>query len=129
MILIDTCIFLSILYGESGSERFVKFLTGRKDCVISVITLSEILSSAYKKFEEEAVKAKILVEKFTGEENIVPVTKEIAEMAGKLKAKYSGGFSLADAIILSTAIITECEAIATTDPEFEKIKEIKIIKP
>lgn len=125
-ILVDTCIFLSILYDEPSSEKAIALLK-KHETLISVITLAEILASTYKKQEEYAIEAKVLVEKSVGEENVVEVTKETAELAGKLKTRYSSDFSLADAIILATALLTGCDAIATFDPEFKKVREIRII--
>ena len=125
-ILADTCIFLSILYNEPFSKKAMSLLKTNKP-IISVITLSEILASSYKKEPEMSIKAKALVERFVGCDNIISVTGDIAELAGKLKSKYSKDFSLADAIILATAFFADCDAIATFDSEFKKVEEIKII--
>ncbi len=125
-VLIDSCIFLSILYNEDSRGEAIKIVRSNER-VISVITLSEVLSSCYKKSPEMSVKAKALIERAVGAENVIPVTKSIAEFAGKLKARYSSSFSLADSILLATALMADCEALATFDPEFEKVKEIEIV--
>lgn len=128
-VLVDTCVFLNVLYSEKGCEKVGRFLKNIKHPVISVITLSEILASAYKKAEWEAVEAKVLIEKAVGSENVILVTKDIAELAGKLKSKYSPKFSLADAIILATALLTGCRVVATMDSEFDKVEEVQIVNP
>ncbi len=125
---IDTNVFLSILYKEMDYQKCVDVIKKFEvnDRIISVITLTEMVSSIYTRSEEKYTEGIALLERVVVENNIINVTKEIANLAGKLKSKYN--FSLADSVILTTALILNCDAIITKDPEFEKVEEIKIIK-
>ncbi len=126
--LIDTCVFISILRAEPGGGWFVRLLKRlRPETVVSVITLSEIIALVYQEDEEAAVKAKALVEREVGENNVFSVTREIAELAGKVKARHR--FSLADGIILATALAKKCGALVTFDHEFDDVEEIRVIRP
>jgi predicted nucleic acid-binding protein len=69
------------LYDEPNSDKAISFL--RRVCpVISVLTISEIISFAYKKNPEKAIKTKVLIERLVGKENIISVDRQIAELAG-----------------------------------------------
>ena len=129
-IAIDTGILLGIFFQELNYRKKLELIEkiGSKDRVISVITIAEIISKIYKKDENDDIVVRItnLLGKMTDESNIMPVTKEIATLAGKLKSKYK--FALGDSIITATAIISGCDAILTEDQEFEKIEEIKVIR-
>ena len=92
------------------------------------MTTAEIIASTYKKAPELTMTVKALVENFVSRDNIIPMDNGIAEAAGKLKAKYSPNFSMADCIILATALKENCQALFTADPEFDKVSEIQIIK-
>jgi predicted nucleic acid-binding protein len=60
---------------------------------------------------------------------IIEVSEEIAKDGGILKAKYVSDLSYADAIIISTAVITGCDLLLTYDVEFFKVDEISVMKP
>jgi len=126
-IVVDTSIFLSIFY-EERSRQWSENVLLQKDRKISTITIAEILASVYKKSPPLAMVAKSLVEQVILPENIIPVAIDVAEVAGKMKAKYGPNFSMADSVILATALLTGCDSIATLDPEFDKISEIKIVR-
>jgi len=126
-ITVDTSVFLSIFYDER-SRRWSENILLQKDKKISTITIAEVLASVYKKSPRLAMIAKSLVEQAIMPENIIAVTSEIAEVAGKMKSKYSPNFSMADSIILATAILTGCDRVATLDPEFGQVAELKVLR-
>ncbi len=73
------------------------------------------------------MKAKIYVESIVGSKNMIPVFRAVAELAGKIKASYR--LSLGDALIISTAVLTGCDYIATRDREIEAVPVIKSRRP
>lgn len=128
-LLVDTNIFLSIIYNERSSEKAAKILAAHKGNIkISTMTTAELIASTFKKAPELTMTAKALIEAFVARENFIPVDNAIAETAGKLKAKYSPDLSMADCIILATALKENCEAVFTADPEFNMVSEIGIMK-
>jgi predicted nucleic acid-binding protein len=121
--LIDTGIFASVLNKEQGYQSSLEFLEkirSRKiEGFISVITIAEIISIYQRVGEEETVIARASVEGLIGEERIVPVTKSIAELAGRVKAEFK--VSLGDAFIAATAILIGCKYLVTLDPELRDV--------
>jgi predicted nucleic acid-binding protein len=130
-VLVDTGIFVNVLNGESDAESSANLLQkiyNRKiHGVISTIALSEILAIFYRIDENTTVKAKIYVESIIGAKSIIPVFKSVAELAGKIKAGHK--LSLGDALIISTAILTDCDYVITRDPEIETVQIINTRKP
>ncbi len=56
---------------------------------------------------------------------IVPTSEELVRRAGEKKCKYSKELSLADCFVLALAEL-EHAVILTTDPELEKLREVKV---
>ncbi|HIK02891.1 TPA: type II toxin-antitoxin system VapC family toxin [archaeon] len=91
-----------------------------KEIVTSVISLYEMYSK-YLQYDEQ--KTKDAVGLVQSKARIVNVDKYIALRAAQLRKKYK--FSMADSIILSTAIQENAE-IVTGDPHFKNVTEVKI---
>lgn len=134
-VLIDTGIFVSVLNKEKGFESSVDFLEkirnkNKIEGFISVMTIAEIISIYHRLGgEEETIVAKTNIENLIGEDKIVPVTKSIAELAGKVKADYR--MSLGDAFIIATALSIGCACVVSLDPEIRQVdnKLIKVREP
>jgi predicted nucleic acid-binding protein len=133
-VLIDTGIFVSVLNKEKGFESSVDFLekirNNKIEGFISVMTIAEIISIYHRLGgEEETIVAKTNIENLIGEDKIVPVTKSIAELAGKVKADYR--MSLGDAFIIATALSIGCACVVSPDPEIRQVdnKLIKVREP
>lgn len=132
-VLIDTGVFVRVLNKEKGYEDSLAFLekvrTKKVEGFVSLMTIAEVISIYYRTGEEETLIAKAGIESVIGEDRIVPITKEIAELAGKTKASYR--MSLGDAFIVATAISIGCECVVSLDPEVKQIdgKLIKVREP
>jgi predicted nucleic acid-binding protein len=131
-VVIDTCIFMNVLNDEPGANAsqalLRKILKGEVDGLISVITIAELFSLYGKINERAAARAKGLVVRIVGEENLAPVLIQVAELAGRLKTKYRG-VSLGDSLILATAILAGSDAVITRDPALTVVEEIKVLRP
>ncbi len=131
-VVIDTCIFMNVLNDEPGANAsqalLREVLKGEVDGLISVITIAELFSIYGKISERAAARAKGLVVRIVGEENVAPVLIQVAELAGRLKTKY-GGVSLGDSVILATAILSGSDAVITRDPALIVVEEIKVLRP
>jgi predicted nucleic acid-binding protein len=132
-VLIDTGIFVSVLNKEKGFDSSVDFLekirSNEIEGFISVMTIAEIISIYHRLGEEETIVAKTNIENLIGEDRIVPVTKGIAELAGKVKADHR--MSLGDAFIIATALSIDCTYVVSLDPEIRQVdnKLIKVREP
>ena len=129
---IDTCIFMNVLNDEPGADAsqalLRKVLKGEVGGLISVMTIAELFSIYGKINKRRAARAKGLVVRIVGEESVAPVLIQVAEVAGRLKAKYRG-VSLGDSLILATAILTGSDAVITRDPTLAVVEEIKALRP
>jgi uncharacterized protein len=132
-VLIDTGVFVNVLNKEKGFESSVRMLekvrTQKLAGFISVMTIAELVSIYRRLGEEETVVAKANIEALIGEDRIIPVTKDIAEAAGKIKAEYK--MSLADALIVATSAMVGCDYLASLDREIKQVdgKLVKIRDP
>lgn len=123
-VVLDTWVFLN----SSKSSRILLHQVRDKalEGAVSTITFAELYSLLYKRVSDEGIKRfRESLERLGLRD--VPVTKEIAEEGGRYKAKY--GFSVADGIILATAVAEGADVLVTGDPDFEKVEEIKAANP
>ena len=130
-VFVDTGIFVSVLNREARYEyaaKFLKKVANREiDAFISVVTLSEILSIYSRINEKEAVAAKTYIESIFGEDRILPILKDTAEIAGKIKAKNK--MSLGDSFIVASAIEIGCDYVVSLDSEIKNQNMIKTKTP
>jgi predicted nucleic acid-binding protein len=132
-ILIDTGVFVNVLNKEKGFDSSVELLekirSKKIEGFISVLTIAEIISIYSRLGEEETIVAKTSIESLIGEDRMVPITKQIAELAGRVKADYR--MSLGDAFIVAAAISINCEYVVSLDPEIRQVdnKLIKVRTP
>jgi predicted nucleic acid-binding protein len=132
-VLIDTGVLVSVLNKEKGYESSFDLLEKVRhkkiEGFISVMTIAEIISIYRRLGEEETIMAKASIESLIGEDRIVPITKQLAEIAGGVKAEYR--VSLGDAFIIATAVSIGCEYLISLDPEIKQVdgKLIKVKEP
>ncbi len=129
MIILDTHVLVDFFSDNSeDAEKLIhESESGGLELAVSAITLSEVFYIIAGKAGHET--AKISIDTMKAQLNIIPVNAEIAEKAGELKFRYAGkgkkGMPMADAIIAATAWVHESQLI-TSDPHFDKVKEIKV---
>ncbi|MBI5789103.1 MAG: putative toxin-antitoxin system toxin component, PIN family [Candidatus Schekmanbacteria bacterium] len=129
---LDTNIFMSVFLEEKGKlEACLAILQnihdGILEGIISVITLVEIAVLFYQK--NEYLKAKKALSLINSLSNIaiIDITPHLALKIAAIKT--SDKLSVADAIILATAVHASAEAFLTYDHDFAKVKTIRCIKP
>ncbi len=133
MIYLDTYVLLDIFSGEKELvEKAKKYLMEAKKegCVISSVVLTEVIFHLLRKGKGEFIEDFLLFVNTFEKLKVVEVDKEIAIMAGKLRAKYykkrECELSFLDCIHIATAIIKKCRKIVTGDRDFLKVKEIEV---
>jgi len=130
-VLVDTGVFINVLNDEPSaefSEKLLQQIQNKKiDGLISAITLAEIFSIYYRINEKATIRAKVYIESIIEKDKIIPVFKSIAELGGKVKSKYK--VSLGDAIIIATAMLTNCDYIVSLDREIRKVNLIEVKEP
>ncbi|MEA2089535.1 MAG: PIN domain-containing protein [Thermoproteota archaeon] len=127
--ILDTRFYFSYYNPESTetaawSKRIIqKVCKGKIKAGSSTITITELYSTMGKVLGIEAVKTRIASVK-SSNINIIPVTEDIAELAGKT-ALNTPKIPLADATIAATALIHAKGVVVTDDEHFKTIKGVK----
>lgn len=113
-VLIDSWAWIEYFKGGKHSQEAMRHIESEEEAVISTINLIEIYASIAKSYTEAIAAEKIkVVEKRC---YLIPVEKEIAVAAAKLKLKHRLG--IADSIVLSTAKQFNAKVV-TGDPDFK----------
>lgn len=135
-IYLDTFVFMDILSGKpeliEKAEQYLKLSENKG--FISTILLTELAFHVGKrKGPEKAEEILYLLELYPNLK-IIPVSEEIAALAGKLRSKYNSLFhhgkikkelTYFDCIHLATAITMNCEKFITGDKGFVGVDEIE----
>lgn len=115
-VLFDSSVWISLFKGEQIDLS--SYSSFRK--VVSTVVLYEV----YRKYLiEDPSFAEVLIDEIRVHSEVVDVTADIALRAAKLRIKYS--FSMADALILSTAIEKNA-TLVTRDADFKPVTEVKV---
>ena len=95
-----------------------------------VIYITKIGGVQNRKISERAARAKGLVVRIVGEENVVPVLFQVSELAGG-KTKYREA-SLGNSLISATAVLSGSDTVITRDPALNVVEEtlrLEDVKP
>lgn len=132
MIYLDSNIFIyAALNMKPAAENCLKIMDkiakNEIDACTSVLTWDEFFQSVKKNLGSDY--AKISGQRFLNIVNLklLDADLNVISTAQKLTEKYNLGPR--DAIHAATAIVNKCDSIITDDSDFDKIKEIKRVKP
>jgi predicted nucleic acid-binding protein len=103
---------------------FRRVQRGEASFVVSVVTEAELLIHPLRNGDQDAAER---IGDLLSEDGIyvAGVDRRIGRRAARLRAEKRLG--LADAIIIATAIETECEAIVGNDGEWRRLNEIPFV--
>ncbi len=123
-LVLDSSALLCYFKNERGADKVEAILkdaeSDRREAHISAVTLAETKAVLARFFDLE--RATSITAGIKSSLSIIPVTAEIAELAGELKFKHSKQeLSMADAIIAATALIIG-STLLTTDSDFKNIE-------
>lgn len=133
-VLLDTSIFIYYLEGIEpyyllAEEVFNDIIDEKITGFLSAISITEFLT---KPLADGKVTDVERFKRFLSSLSIqvLAVTYEIAERAGKLRAQYPS-IQTADALIVATALETGCNVFITNDKDLKKLEipELNIIVP
>lgn len=124
----DTFVFMDLLAGGDYAAKAKKCLSENKGVVSSVL-LTEIGFHVARKKRTRADEILFYIQSLPNIE-VVPVTAEVAMLAGKIRAKYrkkiKKQLTYFDSIHLATAITHKCSKFVTGDRGFLDVKEIAV---
>jgi predicted nucleic acid-binding protein len=101
-----------------------RLLRGELELASSTITIAELYNTMGRVVGRDVVKLRIASAKASNIK-FIPVTEEIAQLAGKITLN-TPGVPLADAIIAATAFIYAEALVITDDEHFKLIKKLKV---
>jgi len=117
---LDTDVLINVLRGREATQVFLQELVGHSVPCCSTITVAEIYAGMR---QEEASPTSDLLDGLV----ILPVTREVAEMAGHFKRRSkSRRLELADCLIAATAYV-EGASLATGNVKDYPMTEITIL--
>lgn len=115
--LFDSDFIIWYLGGRENEIKYLQELSKVGDFYISVVTITEVRTGLTK----DTVKIiKLLKDIFM----TVPVTENIAELAGEFKQKDR--LDIADMIIAATAVITQCKLVTYNKKHFP-MPQVKLL--
>lgn len=133
---LDTYVFMDILSGNHDlvrkAEEYLRLAKTGTQAVISTAMLEEIsFHIARRKGFARAEEVLFLIRTLPNIE-VIPVTADIASLAGHLKAKYykhpeiEKNMTYMDCLHLATAIQTGCTKFVTGDKALRNIRDIPV---
>lgn len=123
-VLLDTSIVIDFLRRKDKEKSQLFFLSrGNNKLFVSIITHTELYSG---KSAWENKKAHQELETLFSGIKILPLDEEISQKAGKIRAEHNT--NLLDAIIAATAIEHSLLLSTLNLKDFEKIKDLKILR-
>ncbi len=131
---LDTFIFMDILSGEPDHTRkATKYLEKMKEgtkCIVSSVLFSELSFHIRRKRGRERVEEVLTYVSLLPNLQIVPVSPDIARLAGLIRAKYlrkiPKKLTYFDCVHIATAKKEDCTKFITGDRGFRDIKDIKM---
>ncbi|MDO8633708.1 MAG: PIN domain-containing protein [archaeon] len=128
-ILFDTSALIAFANKEKPAKKIKEIVQavekGKINGIISGITLTEIIYIVGRKSEQKAFNIIAFVEESRLE--IIGCTKDLFVAAGHIKMKYKEkNLSIADCIIIATAVNEKADEVLSLDRGWQGIKEIKL---
>ena len=118
-LLVDTDIIIDFLRGSDQAELYVK--SHSQYIIISAVTVAELYAGVREDSERESL------DEFINLFPVIPITSEIAKIAGLYERDYSKshGIGLADALIAATAVVRQVGLRTLNTVHFPMVKDVK----
>jgi len=113
-------------FGPLAKEIVSSFQSGKLIAFSSVITLVEVLPKPVEAGNEKLVKKFSDFLKAGRNISLLDISSDIAELAGKLRGRYTSLRAL-DAIQIAVSINVKADAFITNDVKLKQIEESKVI--
>jgi predicted nucleic acid-binding protein len=122
-----------LIYLIEENEKYIdelvkmarKITEGQITAISASLTLTEVLVKPLKNKNIELFDTYHKILRYSTGFDLVNLTPEIATRAAQIRADYN--LKPPDAIILATALESNCQAFLTNDKQFQQIKEIDIL--
>jgi len=129
-VFLDTWVLIEKYKGNVLAERVLEDAKNRFEAHVSHITIAEITNVISREYGEREARVQFAYLK-RSPLRLVPMTEEIARDAGLLKTRHR--FSLADAVILSSALTVKADVLVTGgekqyEDEWKRVTEMRVVK-
>ena len=129
-VFLDTWVLIEKYKGNVIAERVLEDAENRFEAYVSHITIAEITNVISREYGEREARVQFAYLR-RSPIRLVPMTEEIARDAGLLKTRHR--FSLADAIILSSALTVKADVLVTGgekqyEDEWKRVTEMQVVK-
>ncbi|PKP58748.1 MAG: hypothetical protein CVT88_06795 [Candidatus Altiarchaeales archaeon HGW-Altiarchaeales-1] len=114
------------IFGHLAKEVMDKVQSGELIAFSSVITLTEVLPKPINMGKKDLADRFVKFLKNGKNFNLMEISVNIGEKAGRLRGKYPALRSM-DAIQISAALNAKADIFLTNDNKLKQIKEIKVI--
>ena len=127
-VFLDTWVLIEKYKENPDAERLLEGAKNKFEAYISCITVAELINVISREYGEREARVQYIYLK-RSPLRLNSVTEENARDAGLLKTKYK--FSLADAVILSTALAIKADVLVTGgarqyEDEWKKVTELQV---
>jgi len=129
-IFLDTWVLIQKYKGDLEAEGLLERAKSEFEAHISLITVAELMNVISREYGEREARVQ---HAYLRRSPLIrePVTEEVARDAGLLKTRYR--FSLADAVILSTAMAKRADILLTGgekqyEKEWKGVTEMQVLK-
>lgn len=131
LLFIDTAPFIYFIEGHATFGPIMKTVfdeigKGRIEALTSVITLVEVLPKPVQAGNEKLARSFLSHLKFGKNMNLLDITSEMAEQAGRLRGMYPALKSM-DAIQIAAALEAGADAFLTNDKRLLQIQELPVL--
>lgn len=113
-------------YGPIMKEFVDAFSEGKVMAYTSVITITEVLAKPVADAKDTLADQFIQFLKYGNNLQLLDITADIAEFAGKLRGNYKTIRTL-DAIQLAAAYVTGSKLFVTNDKQLKNVKEMEVL--
>lgn len=128
-IYLDTFVFMDMLSGQKDVVEKAKIYIGQP-AVVSAVVLTELMFHLLRHGAKEKAEEVIFYIKSLPSLEIIDVTGEIAELAGKLRSRYMNrldkNLTYFDSIHMATALVCNTTKFVTGDKDLRGILDLKI---
>ena len=122
----DTGFLIALVEDEPVAHRhWDNMLKGQDQLVLSVMSVNELLTHCYKRGTGDLAKQAVKWLQELANVAIEPVTLPVAKRGAGYR--HGLGMSTADALILATFVLTECDLVLSYDEDFKLPAEQGII--
>jgi len=113
-------------FGPLAREVVRRFRPGEARAFTSVVTLAEVLPKPVAAENEELAGKFLYFFSHTRNLDLLEITAGIAELAGRLRAKYRA-LRTADAIQIAAATRVGADAFVTNDQKLKQVEELRVL--